>query len=259
MPLLYLILIAVIIRSLTLPGARAGVDWYILKFSPNDINASVAVAAMGQAIFSLSLGGTFMVAYGSYLGPDTKLGTTAILTAFGDTMAGLLAGLAIFPAVFALGLEPGSGPSLLFSTLPETFGRMPAGWLFGALFFLALFGAAYLSDVAALEVLIAGLTDNTQMNRRRAVWTAAGAVLVASIPPMINLQVFVPWDLTFGSGMQTLGALLAVLTLGWCVNRSQALAQLGVGSRLLHFWIRFAIPAAIISVAAWWLSTEVFK
>ena len=259
MPLLYLILIAVIIRSLTLPGAMAGVDWYILKFSTSDVTAGVAVAAMGQAIFSLSLGGTFMVAYGSYLGPETRLGRTAMLTAFGDTLAGLLAGLAIFPAVFALGLEPGSGPSLLFSTLPETFARMPAGWIFGALFFLALFGAAYLSDVAALEVLIAGLTDSTKMNRRRAVWTAAGAVLIASIPPMVNLGVFVPWDLTFGSGMQTLGALLAALTIGWCVNRSQALAQFGLGSPLLYYWIRFAIPAAILSVAAWWLTTEVFK
>lgn len=259
MPMLYLILIAVIVRALTLPGARAGIDWYILKFSPGDITAAVAVAAMGQAIFSLSLGGTFMVAYGSYLATDTKLGVTAVLTAIGDTMAGLLAGLAIFPAVFAFGLEPGSGPSLLFSTLPETFGRMPAGWLFGALFFAALFGAAYLSDVAALEVLIAGLTDNTKMNRRRAVWTAAGAVFLASIPPMINLRVFVPWDLTFGSGMQTLGALLAAITLGWCVNRSQALAQLPSGSRPLYYWIRFAIPAAILSVATWWLSTEVLK
>lgn len=97
------------------------------------------------------------------------------------------------------------------------------------------------------------------MTRRRAVWTAAGAVFLASIPPMINLQVFVPRDLTFGSGMQTLGALLAALTLGGCVNRSQALAQLGIGSRSRYYWIRFAIPAAIVSVAAWWLSTEVLK
>ncbi len=76
---------------------------------------------------------------------------------------------------------------------------------------------------------------------------------------MINLQVFVPWDLTFGSGMQTLGALLAAVTIGWCVNRSQALAQFGAGSPLLYSWIRFAIPATILSVAGWWLSTEVFK
>ncbi len=128
MPLLYVILIAVILRSLTLPGAMAGVDWYILKFSPSDITAGVTVAAMGQAIFSLSLGGTFMVAYGSYLAPETKLGGTAILTAFGDTLAGLLAGLAIFPAVFALGLEPGSGPSLLVRPFPKrSLGCRPAG------------------------------------------------------------------------------------------------------------------------------------
>ena len=262
-PTLFVILIILVVRSLTLPGAMAGVEWYILKFNVADINAKVVVAALGQAIFSLSLGGTFMVVYGSYLNAQDPLGSNAVWTAIGDTSAGLLAGLAIIPAAMALGMEPSQGPGLLFSTLPDVFAAIPFGWLFGFLFFAGLFGAAYLSDVAAFEVLVAGLTDNTRVPRRRAVWIMAGVVFLLAIPPSINNAIFVPWDLTFGSGMQTLGALMAVITIGWCVHRSAALKALaGEGGppvpAWLFYWIRFGIPAAILSVGVWWLMTSVF-
>ena len=227
MPSLFAILILLTIRSLSLPGAMEGVRWYILKFRFADLNANVMVAAIGHAIFSLSLGGTFMVVYGSYLDANENLAAPAIWTVIGDTGSALVAGLAIIPAVFALGLEPGQGPGLLFFTLPKVFAAIPAGGLFGFLFFAGLFGAGYLSDVAAFEVLVAGLTDNTRITRTRAVWLMAAAVFVIAIPPTINNAIFVPWDLTFGSGMQTLGSLVAVLTVGWCMNRSAALRELG--------------------------------
>jgi len=241
----------------------AGVDWYILKFNVADIDAKVVVAAIGQAVFSLSMGGTFMVVYGSYLKPDEPLGANAVWTAIGDTGSGLLAGLAIIPAIIALGMEPSSGPALIFSTLPDVFATIPMGWFFGFLFFAGLFGAGYLSDVAAFEVLVAGVTDNTAISRKRAVWIMAGVVFLLAIPPSINNAIFIPWDLTFGSGMQTLGALMAVITLGWCVNRSAALKALaGEGGApvpaWLFYWIRFGIPAAILSVGVWWLLTSVF-
>ena len=263
MPTLFVILLVLVARSLTLPGAMDGVQWYILKFSLADINAKVMVAAMGQAIFSLSLGGTFMVVYGSYLTPRDSLAGNAAWTAVGDTSAGLLAGLAIIPAAMALGMEPSQGPGLLFSTLPDVFAAIPFGGLFGLLFFAGLFGAAYLSDVAAFEVLVAGLTDNTRVNRTRGVWIMSAVVFLLAIPPSINTRIFVPWDLLFGSGMQTLGSLLAVLTIGWCVHRSAALKALAgegglpVPAWLFH-WIRFGIPAAILSVGVWWLLTSVF-
>ena len=255
LPLLLGILLVLIVRSLTLPGARAGLDWYILHFDPGDLTPRAMIGALGQAVFSLSLGGTFMVVYGSYLKQDEPLGSPAIWTTAGDTFSGVLAGLAIFPAVFALGLEPNAGPALLFSTIPEVFARIPTGWLFGVLFFLGLFGAGYLSDIAALEVLIAGLTDNLGWTRRRATWTMAGVVFLFAIPPMLNMRVFVPWDLTFGSGMQTFGALLAALTIGWAMNRSRALAALNA-PRWLYLWIRYVIPGAILLVGAWWVWTE---
>lgn len=262
MPVLFLILVVLVVRSLTLPGAGEGVRWFILEFRWADLTPSVMVAAIGHMVFSLSLGGTFMVVYGSYLGERENVARPAIWTVIGDTGTSLLAGLAIIPAVFALHLEPTQGPGLLFSTLPQVFAAIPLGWFFGLLFFAGLFGAGYLSDVAAFEVLVAGLTDNTRLTRKRAVWVMAAAVFLIAIPPTINNAIFVPWDLTFGSGMQTLGALLAVLTVGWCMQRSTALAALSaLGERpvpaWLYYWIRFGIPAGILTVGIWWMLSSV--
>ncbi|MFQ5571516.1 MAG: sodium-dependent transporter [Rhodothermales bacterium] len=262
MPMLLVLLFILIARSLTLPGAGAGVHWYLLKFDVRTLTGNVMLAAMGQAIFSLSLGGTFMVVYGSYLNRQDDLRRTAVWTATGDVAAGLLAGFAIFPAVFALGLEPASGPGLIFFTLPQVFEKIPAGWLFALLFFLALFGAAYLSDVAAFEVLVAGLTDNTRFSRKQAVWLIATVVFLFALPPMINMKVFVPWDLTFGSGMQSLGALLTVITVAWVIRRSKVMKELSTDPEKapptwLYYWLRFVIPGAIILVGIWWFLTDV--
>jgi neurotransmitter:Na+ symporter, NSS family len=260
-PTLCLILLILIGRALTLPNALAGVEWYILKFQMSDLTPRVMMAAIGHAVFSLSLGGTFMVVYGSYLTDKDSLTSNAWWTTFGDTFSGLLAGLAIFPAVFALGLEPNSGPGLIFATLPKVFEAIPLGWLFGLLFFLGLLGAGYLSGLAAFEVLVAGLTDNTRLSRRAVVWLVAGVVFVVSIPPMISNRIFVPWDLTFGSGMQTLGAFVAAITVGWAMDRSEAIKALSTGGERpvplwLYYWIRWVIPGALLLVGAWWLLTD---
>lgn len=266
LPMLLVILLILIVRGVTLPGAGAGIEWYIFKFDASALTGSVMLAALGQAIFSLSLGGTYMVIYGSYLGEGESILSGAAWTAAGDITAGLLAGFAIFPAVFALGLEPAAGPGLLFSTLPAVFDGIPGGALFGLLFFVGLAGAAWLSDIAAFEVLIAGLTDNLSISRGRAVLICSVIVFLLAIPTMINMSVFVPWDLAFGSGMQTLGALVAVLTVGWALNRGEVLKQLASSDdssgsesrriRLLYIWIRYVIPVAILMVGVWWLLTD---
>lgn len=264
MPVMFVVLMVLMVRSLTLPGAMEGVRWYILKFRFADLTPTVMMAALGHMIFSLSLGGTFMVVYGSYLNANDDVATPAIWTVIGDTGSSLLAGLAIIPAVFALGLQPTQGPTLIFATLPKVFAAIPGGWIFGFLFFAGLFGAGYLSDVGAIEVLVAGLTDNTRLSRTRAVWLMSAACFVLAIPPTINNAIFVPWDLTFGSGMQTLGSLLAVITVGWCIHRSAALRELSRSSGArpvpmwLFHWIRYGIPAAILTVGIWWLLTSVF-
>ncbi len=263
LPAMTIVTILVVIRALTLPGAMAGVHWYLLDFRFRDLTGNVMAAAVGQAIFALSLGGTFMVVYGSYLSKDEYLARPAVWTVIGDTGSALIAGLAVIPAVFALGIKPAAGPGLIFETLPKVFAAMPAGWLFGLLFFASLFCGGYLSDIGALEVLVAGLTDNTRITRRRAVWLMAAACLVLSIPPTINNGIFVPWDLTFGSGMQTLGSLLAVLTVGWCMHRAAALEELsrdgsGQVPRWLVLWIRYGIPVVILGVGVYWLLSSVF-
>ncbi|MEO5567834.1 MAG: sodium-dependent transporter, partial [Gemmatimonadaceae bacterium] len=237
-PALMIVIVVLMARSLTLPGAMRGVEWYILKVEWSDLNANVMVAALGHAIFSLSLGGTFMVLYGSYMDDGEHLARPAAWTVFGDTMAALLAGFAVIPAVFALGLEPTSGPGLIFSTLPKVFAAISGGWLFGFVFFAGLLGAAYLSNVGAFEVVVAGLVDNTTISRGRAVVLTSIAVFAVAIPPTINNGIFIPWDLTFGSGMQTLGALAAAITLGWCMNRSSALRQLSSSEgRPVPMWL----------------------
>ncbi len=260
-PALFISLLIVVARSLTLPGSFEGVRYFLFRFEPSSLTPAVFVAALGQAVFSMGLGGTLMVAYGSFLRPKDDLRSLALWTAGGDTAAGMLAGLAIFPAAFALGVEAGSGPALMFTTLPGIFAAMPAGWVIGFVFFASLFGAAYLSDIAAFEVLVSGLTDNTGFGRGRAVWMTMGLIFVLSIPPTINMKIFVPWDLVFGSGMQTLGALLAVLAVGWFVKRSTVLAELGIGEEggppaWLYLWMRYVVPVAIVAVGVWWALTD---
>ena len=262
MPTLGIMLLVLMARSLTLHGAGDALRWYVGKFAWSDLTPVVVVAALGHAMFSLSLGGTFMLTYGSYLPADADLGRNAGLTATADTLVGLSAGFVIFPAVFAFNLAPSSGPSLLFDTIPRVFAQMPAGGVFGSLFFLGLFAAGYLSDVASFEVLIAGLTDNTRLSRRAAVWLMSAIVFLISLPPMVNLDVFLKWDLTFGSGFQTFGALCAALTAGWALGTPVLLAQVGGDRvanwrRLIPVWLRYVVPGAILAVGVWWLLTDV--
>jgi len=263
-PSLFTILIILIIRSVTLEGASEGIKWYVGGFRFRELTGSVMAAALGMAFFSMSLGGTFMVIYGSYLNKQANIPKNAILTGIGASTAGILAGFAIFPAVFSFGLEPSSGPGLIFSTLPKTFDMMPAGWVFGLLFFLGLFGAAYLSDVAAFEVLVGGIVDNTDMERKKAIIVICAIVYVLAIPPMINFKIFVPWDLIFGSGMQALGSLLAVIAAAWCIKRSESLKEISEGRNkpfpiFLYWWMRIVIPIAILFVGINWILESVFN
>jgi len=141
---------------------------------------------------------------------------------------------------------------------------MPMGWVFGLIFFAGLFGIAYLSAVAAFEVLVGGLVDNSRLPRKKAVFMVCGIVFILAVPPMINARIFIPWDLTFGSGMQALGSLLAVLTTVWFIRRSEALKELAEGTgkpfpAALYWWMRIAVPLAILLVGINWLLESIFK
>jgi len=258
MPLVYLSLLVVIVRSVTLPGAMEGLRFYLLP-DLSKINGPTVLAAMGQVFFSLSLGGTFFLLYGSYLREDENIPVTAVQTAFGDMTAALLAGLAVLPAVFAMGVKPTSGPSLLFITLPGVFAEMPGGAFAGGLFFAAFFVAAFLSAVAGMEVLVDGARHYFRWSRGRAIAVLVGADLLLSLPSMASSNYLMWNDRVWGSTMQPVGSALTLIALGWFVSRGRALAEVNRGSSvrvgsLWIFWIRWVIPISIvvILVYGWW-------
>ena len=257
-PVVFVALLAVIARSVTLPGAVEGIRFFLLPdFSR--VNSQTVLAALGQVFFSLSLGGTFFLLYGSYLPKDVNIPRTAIQTAFGDLVAALLGGLAILPAVFAMGVEPTTGPSLLFVTLPGVFATMPGGTIVGGVFFGALFLAAFLSAIAAMEVLVDGVGHYFGWSRGKALAVLVVLQLIVALPSMVSSR-FLAWnDLVWGSTMQPVGSALTLIALGWFVSRGKTLAEINQGSSIQIgqfwiFWIRWVIPAAIvvILVSGWW-------
>lgn len=214
------------------------------------IGAKELFAALGQACFSIGIGGTFMVIYGSFLAGDEPIFTGALATATLDAGAALLAGLFIVPAVLAFGLDMAAGPRLIFHTLPELFSVMPLGRISGSLFLLALTLMAFLSAVAGLVVCLNALEYLT--GRRFATGTlllalgAAEAVLMW--PSSLYPQLIGHLDLVFGSGMQILGAMLAVVAVSWVIGPVALRRDIPEPSkgryRWLVLWLRWVVPPA---------------
>lgn len=166
MPILILFLFILMIRSLTLPGAVEGVEFYL---SPDfsKITPHAILLALGHAFFSLSLGMGAMITYGSYLDQKENLVYATVAIVFFDTFIALLAGLVIFPAVFAMGLEPAAGPSLVFHVLPTVFSSMPLGTFASIVFFTLLMIAALTSGISLLEVVVAFFIDQLGWSRKK--------------------------------------------------------------------------------------------
>ncbi len=237
--------------SLTLPGAGAALG-YVFTIDFSALTPRAVMAAVGQAFFSLGLGGTFLVIYGSYLPAEAPLSRRAFTTAAGDVGASLLGVLVIMPVAFSYGLSPASGPSLLFEVLPVAFRQMPGGAVFGALFFLGLTSIAFLSGVAAIEVLVGTLADLRGWPRQRTAWLVSGALVVLGLPAMLSLDYIVWSDLVWGSTMQPIGSVAAMSALAWGLGRRLAKKQLeheGIVPRWVGYWIfaiRYVVPVAVI-------------
>lgn len=186
MPMLFLLLLVMIIRSLTLPGASLGVKFLLLpdwsKFGLDGV-----MDAMGQMFWSMSLGMGIIITYGSYMRKKTSLVAGAFSIPVLDTLAAVMAGLCILPAVFAFGIEPTQGPALTFVTLPLIFAQMPFGVFFGIIFFVLLFLAAITSNMSLLEVSVGYLIDTFKMRRRKAVLIIGILTFVFSIPCALSL------------------------------------------------------------------------
>ncbi len=187
MPGLYIILIGLIIYSLTLPGAGAGVDFYLVP-KLDQINSKTIFYALCQAFFSLSLGMGCLITYGSYVTKDQNIVKSAAIISLADTSVAFLAGLMVFPLVFSLGAEPGQGPKLIFVILTQAFQSMgPAvGRIVGGSFFLLICFAALTSTISLLEVPAAYFVDQKKWPRKAVVWGMSGLIFVLGLPSMFS-------------------------------------------------------------------------
>jgi len=187
MPGLYLILIGLIIYSLTLPNAMAGVEFYLIP-DVNEITTKTIFYALTQAFFSLSLGMGALITYGSYVTKNQNIVSSAAVISIADTSVAFLAGLMVFPLVFSLGAEPGQGPKLIFVVLTQAFQNMGPimGRIVGGSFFLLICFAALTSTISLLEVPAAYLVDQKKLPRKGVVWGLAGLIFVLGLPSMFS-------------------------------------------------------------------------
>ncbi len=223
MPLLFVLVLVLVIRSVTLPGASRGISFF-LKPDFSKINGSSIMDALGHAFYSLSLGMAILITYGSYLNKQRNILKASLWIIFFDTVIALLAGLAIFPALFAQGGNPGQGPALVFNTLPITFESIPGGlgWLWNGLFFLLLSIAALTSGLSLQEAVVSSFMQNLNLSRRVSVIlstvliTAFGCVISFSVndwSPLSGLH----WLLTklFGGVKSSLFDLVDYVASNW--------------------------------------------
>ena len=248
-PLFGIMIITLIILALRLPGATAALKEFLAPdFS--QLTPTSLFAALGQAFFSLSLGGTFYLVYGSYLRDRENIPRTAIATGIGDAGAALLASLFIVPAVLALGLNMQAGPLLIFETLPRMFAAIPAGRFIGTAFLIGLWMMAFLSTVAAFQVIVAALTDSFKFSRTKAALVVGGVEALLMLPSALNPDIIGTLDLIFGSGMQMLGSGLTIVALFWGCDKAVAVTQIFGGRtdgirRLYLVWLKWAVPATL--------------
>ena len=259
MPGLFLLLLGLVgYAAVAGDFARAVEFLFVPDFSA--LNAESMLLALGHAFFTLSLGCGAMMAYGSYLPKGVSIAKTSLLVALADTSVALLAGLAIFPLVFANGLEPGSGPGLIFVTLPIAFGQMPLGQLFGGLFFVMLVLAAVSSTISLSEPGIAWLNERFGISRAKAVLTTGAVLWLLSLASVFSFNHWADYQLfgrTFfdtmdyltANWLMPLGGLGTVLFTGWVLKEKVVREAVGiVHPGWFRVWwnlLRFGTPVAI--------------
>ncbi|MBS5078962.1 MAG: sodium-dependent transporter [Clostridiales bacterium] len=263
MPGLLILLVIIVIRSLTLPGANQGVD-FVFKMNGGFDLKSVP-AALGQVFYSLSLCMGITITYGSYLNRKENIPKNALIVAGLDTFVAILAGLAIFPAVFAFGLEPAQGPSLTFGTLPKVFESMSGGWIFALLFFGLMFFAALTSAIALLECVVSSVLDHFKCKRRTAVIFVALGVFLLGIPSalsfgvlgdvtILNYSVFDFMGMLTDNILMPIGGILMCIFVGWIWGPKRILQHVesdGISFKLKKAWlicIRFITPILVVIV-----------
>lgn len=265
MPLLFVILVTLAIHGMMMPGSGEGLKFF---FKPDfsKVTASTFLVALGQAFFSLSIGLGTMVTYASYFKPDTNLRHTALSVTVLDTLVAILAGMVIFPAVFSAGIEPTSGPSLVFITLPGIFNTMPLSMVWSAVFFLLLVIAALTSTISLHEVITAYLHEEWHLSRRAAAWTTTAATMALGTVASLSLGVLGGWkicglnifdslDFITANILLPVGGFFTCIFVGWVLDQQILKAQISNNGalkfriyRLYIFLLRYVCPIILLLI-----------
>jgi len=231
MPLLLILLLALLVRSLTLPGAMEGLRYILVPDWSYLLRPITWGMALGQAFFSVSLTGSGMLVYGSYLTRDFDIPHSALSTVTLDTLMALMAAFIIMPATFAYGIDPAAGPPLLFITLVNVFANMPAGQVISVLFFLGVLFAALSSLLAIKEVVVEAMMDQFSWGRRPAVILTAVIALLCGIPLAMNQLRFNAFVDLVTVYLVPVGAAIAGILFFWVLGVDKARAEVNVGAR----------------------------
>ncbi len=267
MPTLFGIIILLAVKSLTLQNSIEGLK-FIFKADFSKVTPQTILTALGQAFFSLSIGMGCMITYGSYLKKEEKIPNNALLVTLMDTLAAILAGIAIFPAVFAFGVEPTAGPGLVFIVVPQVFSKMGIfGILASFIFFTALAVAALTSSISLLETAAAYFIDELNWERKKAVRLSTTIMFtlgifsslslgVLSNFKILGLNIFDFFDTLSTNVFLTIGGLLTAIFVGWIVKKEQLKRELSnegtVNFPLFNTWhilMKFVIPLAVGIIA----------
>lgn len=275
---LFVVLVALCVRAVTLPGAEEGLEFYLMPdfgklFAGNTPAEQWATfgdavyAALGQAFFTVSVGMGSMAIFGSYIGKDRRLTGEAVRVGVLDTLVALMAGLVIFPSCFAFGVEPASGPSLVFITLPIVFNAMPLGQLWGTLFFLFMSFAALSTVIAVFETIMAFSMDQWGVRREKACLANGVLIALLSIPCVLGFNVLsgvaIPGigdiqsieDFLVSNNILPLGGLFLVMFVtskrGWGWKNFLAEADTGEGLRFpawSYCYMKYVLPVGIVII-----------
>ncbi len=268
---LFVLLVALAVRSATLPGAGAGISFYLWpdwnRLTENGLWTSV-YAALGQAFFTLSVGIGSMAIFGSYISRERSLTGESVMITLMDLFAALMSGMIIFPACFAFGVEPGGGPGLVFVTLPNIFNNMASGALWGALFFLFMTFAALTTVIAVFENIVSFGIDVLGYSRKKSVLANLALMLILALPCAVGpslLSGFQPFgpgsgvldleDFILSNNLLPLGSLVYLLfcttRYGWGWDNFVAEADAGEGlkfPRLLRPYFTYVLPIVMLAI-----------
>lgn len=263
MPLLFIFLIGMVIRNVTLPGAMEGITYY-LKPDFSKITAELFVKVLGQVFFALSLGFGVLITLSSYLSKEENLIQTAVITGFTNTIIAVLAGFMIFPSLFSFGIAPNSGPTLVFQSLPIVFSHLPFGTFFAIVFFGLLLIAALTTSITIYEVIITALQEKLRMRRGKAILlTLSSIFLLGNIPAVLsdnvlkdirpfNMSIFDFFDYLSGNILFLLTALGCAIFVGF-VLKDKAKQELSPtpDSTFTAVWfnyVKYVVPLIIIVI-----------